>query len=235
MPSYTPWTWSAPHRRHYSYLLADDGTTILDTLWSGHPLGSSTSSAAEPAAGPPAHNNNSSTPRWSQSTSLSLQANAGPAQHSPPYRHYTHDSRGLRSRPDQEEHGQDDEPGDAAEEEEEEAEEEEDEGDEQRVDSPNRPRGAMHQYRPSQAYGSQQPPPLTGNRYGHNATAPAHGPGHQYSTPSYSSPPSHQFPLQRQRPTIDILPPDVQATIGYKSRRHIQAPTATQCRAVGFP
>ncbi|KAH7409824.1 hypothetical protein DE146DRAFT_643101 [Phaeosphaeria sp. MPI-PUGE-AT-0046c] len=35
MPSYTPWTWSPPHERHYSYLLADDGRTILETRWEG--------------------------------------------------------------------------------------------------------------------------------------------------------------------------------------------------------
>jgi hypothetical protein len=42
MPSYGPWTWSAPHNRHYSYLLADDGVTVLETLWSGPVTGSPT-------------------------------------------------------------------------------------------------------------------------------------------------------------------------------------------------
>jgi hypothetical protein len=42
MPSYGPWTWSAPHNRHYSYLLADDGVTVLETLWSGPATGSAT-------------------------------------------------------------------------------------------------------------------------------------------------------------------------------------------------
>lgn len=35
MPSYTQWMWSHSHGRHYSYLLADDGRTIMDTIWSG--------------------------------------------------------------------------------------------------------------------------------------------------------------------------------------------------------
>jgi hypothetical protein len=35
MPIYGPWTWSQPHNRHYSYLLADDGVTVLDTIWAG--------------------------------------------------------------------------------------------------------------------------------------------------------------------------------------------------------
>ncbi|KAH6865203.1 hypothetical protein BKA58DRAFT_240862 [Alternaria rosae] len=35
MPRYGPWTWSQPHNRHYTYLLADDGVTVLDTLWAG--------------------------------------------------------------------------------------------------------------------------------------------------------------------------------------------------------
>jgi hypothetical protein len=35
MPRYTQWVWSEAHRRHYSYLLADDGRTILDTILSG--------------------------------------------------------------------------------------------------------------------------------------------------------------------------------------------------------
>ncbi len=35
MPSYTHWTWSEPNQRHFCHLLADDGLTILDTLWAG--------------------------------------------------------------------------------------------------------------------------------------------------------------------------------------------------------
>jgi len=46
MPRYTPWTWSPPHNRHYSYLLADDGR-VLDTIWAGPTASSST--PAEPA------------------------------------------------------------------------------------------------------------------------------------------------------------------------------------------
>jgi len=40
MPSYGPWTWSQPHGRHYSYLLADDGLTVIETLWAGPATGS---------------------------------------------------------------------------------------------------------------------------------------------------------------------------------------------------
>ncbi|KAH8634479.1 hypothetical protein IG631_09879 [Alternaria alternata] len=42
MPSYGPWTWSAPHNRHYSYYFADDGVTVLDTIWAGPATGSAT-------------------------------------------------------------------------------------------------------------------------------------------------------------------------------------------------
>jgi hypothetical protein len=60
MTSYTPWTWSESHQRHYSYLLAADGSTILDTLWSGPQPGGLS--------------NNSSTPRSStQVSSLTTQ------------------------------------------------------------------------------------------------------------------------------------------------------------------
>jgi hypothetical protein len=46
---YGPWTWSAPHHSHYSHLLADDGFTVLDTVWSGPATGFATSQI--PAAG----------------------------------------------------------------------------------------------------------------------------------------------------------------------------------------
>ncbi|KAH6840389.1 hypothetical protein B0T12DRAFT_494114 [Alternaria alternata] len=60
MPSYGPWTWSAPHNRHYSYYLADDGVTVLDTLWSGPVTGPAT---PQPPATAQSYENTARTPR----------------------------------------------------------------------------------------------------------------------------------------------------------------------------
>jgi hypothetical protein len=48
MPKYTAWTWSAAHGRHYCYFLADDGCTILETLWSGPPGPGDSAAQAHP-------------------------------------------------------------------------------------------------------------------------------------------------------------------------------------------
>jgi hypothetical protein len=44
--SYTPWTWSEPHKHYYTYLLAGDGR-ILDTVWAEPSAFGSTSAASD--------------------------------------------------------------------------------------------------------------------------------------------------------------------------------------------
>jgi len=53
MPTYTPWTWSTPHGRHYCYRIEDDGTYARDPLWAG-PTAPIAQAALKERANPPA-------------------------------------------------------------------------------------------------------------------------------------------------------------------------------------
>lgn len=214
MPKYTPWTWSAPHGRHYSYLIADDGTTVLDTLWAGHPA-ASTASTAEATS--------DSTPRSSTTASYS-KTSASSSHGSSLGANYTY---GANQAPSGSTHEEEDE--------EEDGDEGDDDGEEEEEDPAaaaqattvaTRPDSGIASYTPQQAsyasaYAKPRQPSVSQNSQYSN---------YQYSATQYGAssayPPQTQYSSNNQyqspRNTISTLPPDVQATIGYKDRRFIQ-------------
>lgn len=204
MPKYTPWTWSAPHGRHYSYLVADDGTTILDTIWAGHPAASSASTAETTSDSTPRTTSAYSNPSASSSHGSSLGGN------------YTYSTTKTEEEDDDEgeEEDDDDDAGEAV-----------TQTGKQRADSglatyPQYQTTSTASYTSaaSQVAGKgRQPSVSQGSQY------QGYQYGTQYNTSSMYQQPQTQY--QSPRNTIAILPADVQATLGYKDRRFIQTGT----------
>ncbi|KAF1848720.1 uncharacterized protein K460DRAFT_80172 [Cucurbitaria berberidis CBS 394.84] len=214
-PNYTPWTWSPPHGRHYSYQITDDGA-IINTFWSGPvaPAAPVAPSSIDATVTAPT----SSTPRYSQQPSVVVPTNRSIPGGSYPSEIYT-----LNPKPTEVIRVEDDESN---------AEDgnkvEEDEKEEPRIDSPHEapykssntlvPRPASNtshtqQYANTVVYGSTQCSPYRNTSYEPSL-------GYQLVNP-------YTLPVNAQtfRPTIASLPLDVQADIGYKDRRFIQTST----------
>lgn len=205
MSRWTPWTWSQPHGRHYSYLLAADGT-VLDTLWSGHPATTAGSTSTEPVNAA-----TNSTPRYPQTTTLPPQTNTLISQGSPPRRNYTTDRETYQ-------------PGSNVEDDENEEEDEAEQRNAARVKSP---RSIVYTstnlLNVSSSYSSNP------QRY---VVAPSYKNPHggQYtnnfdaSSSSWQHTPLHNAQvIQTQAPRpIESLPAEVQAHMGYLDRRFIQ-------------
>ncbi|KAH7081325.1 hypothetical protein BKA63DRAFT_503599 [Paraphoma chrysanthemicola] len=241
MPSYTPWTWSASHGRHYSYLLADDHRTVLDTIWSGPSPSSPQPSSAVPASRAPVAQPSSQANRRLEPTAL--------------------------ARKDAEEDDEDDDDDDDAEDEDSEPAGQSRPGDGRtvggqeyqagkiaRVDSPAVMSNTLqHQFQSlslgtSPASHYRRDSHAFSNNFGRPRTSAQRATGPS-SAPAYNSIVSKTFgmfqsqPLptqqgyqqpqsnvnvtdysgpQTNRSTVASLPPDVQAQIGYLERRYIQ-------------
>ncbi|OAL51765.1 hypothetical protein IQ07DRAFT_390627 [Pyrenochaeta sp. DS3sAY3a] len=213
MPKYTPWTWSAPHGRHYSYLIADDGTTVLDTLWAG-PSAASAASTTETTS--------DSTPR-SQTSARYSKGSASSSHGSSLGANYTYakqDPSGSTHEEEDEEEDVDEGDDDAEEEEE----EEDPAAAAQAAAVAARPDSGVASYIQQQAayasaYGrTQQPSVSSTSQYSK----------YQYATTQYGASSAYQTQYstnnqyQSPRNAMSTLPLDVQATIGYKDRRFIQ-------------
>ncbi|CAO2654008.1 Nn.00g107410.m01.CDS01 [Neocucurbitaria sp. VM-36] len=245
MPRYTPWTWSQPHGRHYSYLLADDGVTILETVWSGPPANPG---VADTLAAASAHHVPESIqqPTSPVGQSTTYQPSTLPSQVSTADITYTtrnaspQSSRSQQTtRPSYSSIGsglnQRGRPAQEVEDQREVA----DDDDDDRVDN----RTSQGHYRVdsgtaaiTQSLGSLNIGPTTGNRLQPPSTGPTYtyqsNPQQGYGSSSsskpqqgyaYSTAPAPAPQPTNPRTAVAFLPPDVQAHIGYLDRRFIQS------------
>ncbi|KAF2823148.1 hypothetical protein CC86DRAFT_76617 [Ophiobolus disseminans] len=234
MPTYSPWTWSQPHGRHYSYLLKEDGT-IQETIWSGP----SPITAQASAQGP--------SPRRMPDTSLSYsvsrhtidKAAASGVEDNDNDTDADDDKYEIESR-----HGRHEilESEEAAVTTQYNAKKSDVYGlgrtdfnipSYQRASTPNLRRSSPMFSQSPQLQPYAQPRQHFGNRYDPASTYKSQQPAQpayppiapapiQSKTSAYAGMNTYYPGPQTNRSTVASLPPDVQANIGFKDRRYIQ-------------